>query len=949
MIRQRLYNPAHLTPDELKESFVARSEALAEMLRLIGEQTPGHPCQHMILIGPRGMGKTTLGLRFLHSIAERPDLREHWQPVAFHEESYGIVNLADFWIHALRHLTRATGEGRWEDRAGALERDESDVERLAAYALDALLDFSEEHGKRLILFVENIDSVFGQMHDEREIHLLRATLIERPEVLLLGSANAFFEAIRGYGEPLYEFFRVVRLEGIGQEDARRILKAAVEREGRSGVSETLTRDQGRLETIRRLTGGNPRLLVLACRLLIESPLGAAMEDLERLIDEQTPYFKARVEELPVQARKVFHCLSEGWQPMLAKDVAGAAKLSSSHASAQLKQLLERGYVRELRLPGEKRIRYEVGDRFYNIYFLLRFSRTGRDRLERLVAFLHDLFGASGMRALYPAALATLRANGGAVAESEWLLGVLARHVARDPGFEGRDNWRRQAVAIVVERIGPDSPVVEEIVDAFEHQPNRIAIHERIQHSKELSDVGRFVEAEAVLREAVASEPRHGLAWLQLGLVLVEQRRYEPALSVLERAEAIAGTTEQERLLVLSLTLRGAALISLERYDEALVTVQRAAKCTESGAMTSIARQSFILLSLARGLSFVGSTPHEEAIDALHRGAELVRTDDTAKMRSMAAECLKFEGVLLSKLNRDQEAVDVRIRALDYVRADDLEESRRIAVEALAANGHAQFRGGEYEDAVASLERMTGYVLVEDSAELRHMVTRNVIFKGLVLLQHGAPVGLTEACQFAATYLNRDDPPEIRRPTAELMASGGVASMFIGNYEIAESVFRTATEIDSDVAESWASWARVILLQRDAKRLPIAEEYARRAVELEPDDPRVSYILSEVLAYAGKWTTALMRLEHALRVGGSELREQEGHGLTELLIRAARAGHGERIKRMLEAVCLVEPMEPLWLAVRAELGETIEPQPAEVMDAVSEVRRRLSGTTETRPA
>ena len=81
--------------------------------------------------------------------------------------------------------------------------------------------------------------------------------------------------------------------------------------------------------------------------------------------------------------------------MLAKEVAEAAKLSSSHASAQIRQLVERGYAKEVRVPGEKRMRYEVADRFYNIYYLLRFSRSNRNRLERLVAFLHDLFGKSG--------------------------------------------------------------------------------------------------------------------------------------------------------------------------------------------------------------------------------------------------------------------------------------------------------------------------------------------------------------------------------------------------------------------------------------------------------------------------------------------------------------------------------------------------------------------------
>ena len=165
--------------------------------------------------------------------------------------------------------------------------------------------------------------------------------------------------------------------------------------------EALDREQGRLETIRRLTGGNPRLVVLACRILIESPLGSAFEDLERLIDEQTPYFKARIEELPVQARRVFHCLAEGWKPMQAREVADAAKLNSSHASAQLRQLIEKGYVREVPVPNAKRISYEVSDRFYNIYYVLRFSRTGRDRLARLIAFLHDLFGPVGMRTMYP--------------------------------------------------------------------------------------------------------------------------------------------------------------------------------------------------------------------------------------------------------------------------------------------------------------------------------------------------------------------------------------------------------------------------------------------------------------------------------------------------------------------------------------------------------------------
>ena len=279
----------------------------------------------------------------------------------------------------------------------------------------------------------------------------------------MGSANAYFESIGGYGEPLYEFFRVFKLEGIGQEEARRILEAVASSEGGPEVAEALYMEQGRLETIRWLAGGNPRLLGLACRLLVESPLGSAFEDLERLIDEQTPYFKARIEDLPSQARKVFHCLSEGWKPLLAKEVAASANLSSSHASAQLKQLLEKGYTREIRLPGAKRTRYEVSDRFYNIYYLLRFSRAGRDRLERLVEFLHDLFGPTGMRVMYPAILASMCGNGSHAGEAPAWLGVLASRVASDEGFEGREQRLHEARDLVVKMVGPRSTAVRELV------------------------------------------------------------------------------------------------------------------------------------------------------------------------------------------------------------------------------------------------------------------------------------------------------------------------------------------------------------------------------------------------------------------------------------------------------------------------------------------------------
>ena len=910
MIRRRLYNPAQLTPDELKASFVARRETLEEMLRLLREQTPSRPCQHMMLIGPRGMGKTTLGLRFLHAVEETPELAAIWQPVPFHEESYGIGDLADFWLAALRHLSRATDNSEWSDRADALARDQRDQERLAAYALAALVDHCQASGRRLILFVENLDGILHQLRNEREAHALRASLIERPEILLLGSANAVFDAIRSHAQPFYEFFRLVTLEGIGPEETARLLETLSGREGRPDVPQALNLERGRLETLRRLTGGNPRLLVLACRMLIESPLGSAFEDLEQLIDEQTPYFKARIEELPIQARKVFHCLADGWTPMLAKEVAGAAKLSSSHASAQLKQLVERGYAQEIRLPGAKRTRYEVGDRFYNIYYLLRFSRTNRRRLERLVAFLHDLFGTSGMRTMYSTFLEALRTDGPRTGDSSDWLEIMARYVATDPDYQGREDWLRRALEIANELIGPDAPVAERIEKAFfaQHPTKPPLFGELMQRGVELFRAEQFTEAEEVIREALVIRPDDLSARWLLGTSLFVSDKNEDAIVALEYlVDHIGsdGSSVPRAMIVYALSCISVACSRLKRLVGAAEGLEKMSEFVDPEAPEDL-RNVAALAYRHYGHTLADSDRLEESIAALRRVTEYVRPDDSSEMRNTAALALKSSGDFLSKLENQADAMGVWAQVTEYVHTEDPIELRHLALYALFKKLRGMFPTEIVGDATPD-----GF---EDSVAVGELI---------------------------AEYVRPDDATKLRDAVTELLSRmGGLLNLF-GDFGRAEAACKKATNIDPSHAESWRVLAEAILRQGDDARLPEAEDYARRAVDLAPENSIASRTLSEVLACLGKWTEALNWLERSLLGSGEELPQSRMPGLTEPLIRAVAAGHGKRVRKMMEEANLAESMEPLWHAVRAELGEELEPLPAEIMDTVTEIRSRFS--------
>ncbi len=899
MIRQRIHNPAQLTPEELKASFIARHETLARMLRILAEQKPGHPCQHVIVVGARGMGKTTLGLSFLQAVREDPEHSSNWQPVPFPEESYDIVDLADFWLAALHHLTEATGQEQWGARADELRQDEPDPERSAVYALAALLDFCQEEGQRLILFVENLELLFGQLRDEREVHALRAALMEHSEILLVGSANAVFDAIQSEGEPLYEFFRLVTLRGLDREECRELLRTLADRETGAAHPVSLDIEDGRLETIRQLTGGNPRLLVLACRMLLESPLGSAIDDLEQLIDEQTPYFKARIEALAPQARKVFHCLAQAWSPLLAREVANLAKLGSSHASSQLRQLIDKGYVREVRLPEETRGRYEVSDRFYNLYYLLRFSHAGRARLERLVDFLHQLFGPVGMRHTYNEALEVLRKGAFSPPDlSDWLA-VFGRRVARDHEYREREDWLAGATALVRDASRGTASMADELA--------RIVATERwgqtdmarvLETGIDQLLTGQAKKAEAAFRDVMATEPDvQPIAQGVLGKALYDQARFEDAVRAFESAATGCAGHEERWVQGLSgLATLGASfgLLRLEQTEAAISALECALLLAKPIDATAQCIHASVLCHLGDELVVRGRT--DSAMHAWSRAAEVAELGDSVELRDLRSYALSRQIPLLLGQRRLQDVRALGKKAVEGIRLDDPPRLRHSGITSRVAMALASAHMKEPQDTLDTLDRLSEYV-------------------------------------------QPDDPESLRRDVAQGLATSSRAFGGLGYPETAEIAAREATKVDPTSADAWCALAEAVL-SGPKKHLSEAERHARRAVDLAPDNSTL-LTLYAVLKRRGKRKQAkelLARVPEASRI---DAKQRHLHRWTQGMISMIADGHAAHVRELLAAGGLMESQEPLWHAARAELGEELGPLPAEVMDAVIEVRRQVA--------
>jgi tetratricopeptide (TPR) repeat protein len=182
------------------------------------------------------------------------------------------------------------------------------------------------------------------------------------------------------------------LKGFDEQETFSTLCQLAEQAGNSEVARLVREQPGRIKALRVLTGGNPRTLVLLYKVLAQGPEGDVQRDIEQLLDEYTALYKARFEELAPQAQQVVDAMAIHWDPLTAADLTELLNpLSVNHVSAQLKRLEDFGVVEKTPWFGEKKNAFQIAERFFNIWYLMRASRRVRRRLLWLVKFLEAWF------------------------------------------------------------------------------------------------------------------------------------------------------------------------------------------------------------------------------------------------------------------------------------------------------------------------------------------------------------------------------------------------------------------------------------------------------------------------------------------------------------------------------------------------------------------------------
>ena len=389
-MENKLYNPAAQPKDWLINNFVARTQVFKRLFKDLQNGTMKYPEQHYLIQGQRGMGKTTLLLRLKYEIENTSSLNKWMVPVFFNEESYDLTSLSNLWEKLLKYLDNIwkTG-GEYYSKTDAFIGS-VDYEK---QCFELLINILHGKKKKLVIFFDNFGQLFLDNLKEKEQHRFREILMNCNEFRIIGASAVVLHDLHDYSKPFFEFFKVINLNGLDKNETLQLITKLQEN---AEKKIDIQKNKAKIETLAILSGGVIRTIMLIYEVVLADQDGTALQDLETILDRITPLYKHRIEDLPVQQRKIIDVIAKRWDAISAKDIAENIRedgkpIATKIISAQLQQL-EKNNVVEKKQTTTKNHLYQLNERFFNIWYLMRNGdRLDKCRVMWLTKFLETWY------------------------------------------------------------------------------------------------------------------------------------------------------------------------------------------------------------------------------------------------------------------------------------------------------------------------------------------------------------------------------------------------------------------------------------------------------------------------------------------------------------------------------------------------------------------------------
>ena len=783
----RKFNPGFLTDDELVASYCVRTTEFDLLIEVLRECT-GHSNAHQIVIGPRGSGKTSLLLRVAAEARRDTALSTRYFPVTFAEESYEVGTAGEFWLECLTNLAAQAPRG---DDAPDLDRTVEELRAirddqiLSDRCLGALLDFADRECKRLVLLVENLNMLFGDMADPVAAGWrLRKVLQTEPRIIVFASATSRFDEIDNSDRALYELFRDRTLRPLDRNQCAVLWESV---SGRHRAPETI-------RSLQILTGGSPRLISIVARFGGGLSFRDLMSDLFDLVDDHTEYFKSHIESLPAQERRVYLALAALWKPATTREIANHARLETSTCSAQLARLGDRGVV-QVAGGSARRKQYYLTERLYNIYYLLR-RRRGPDRfVEALIHFMeacysppelkdistrmvHDAAGLGAeMRSLHRIALKRLMELPSLAEHRHELLGMMpAGFVA----VSGQDSAPVD-MAGTVAGVQADGDGVGRSQTSRGESAERAA-KKLFETTVRLNDDTRAEDTVATCDEIVRrfgdSEIPGVSIWVAKSLVnrgaaLSKLNRPEDALADWDEVVSRFGESETAAFLepvAKALVNKGGTLGKLNRPQDALAVCEEVVR--RFGESETPALLEPVASALAnKGAAFLALNRPQDALAVSDDMVRRFGESESPALLGPVASILVHKGAALGKLNRPQDALAVCEEVVRRFGKSETPSLLEAAAKALANKGAALYALDRPAEALAACDEVVCRFGESEILAFLEPVAKALMDKVVALLgKLDRPENALAVCDEVVRRFGDSKTPALLEPVASALVN-----------------------------------------------------------------------------------------------------------------------------------------------------------------------------------
>ena len=681
-----LYRSGVTSPERIRHTSVAREHLLDNAIESLRGSVGRKSKNHLLFIGPRGIGKTHLLSCIEDAVQSDETLSASVVIVRFPEESNRTLSFADFLIGVCGILKEGLeDEPRWTELFAEVETEEEDA-KVADALVPAIREENRRRGRTLLVMLENLGEILGrQIRDRNNVAALRKFLMADNGCLLMATAPLHFDGITDVRQPFYDFFDVQILENLSFEDTVEVIRLNLEWEERTDILETLDDMRPRLQALYRMTGGNPRLTMMLYELIAHESITNVQDQFHLLLDRISPFYQGRLNDLPPGQRALLECLaSMRDQEKTPAAIAARMRMSQQETSSLLKRLTDAHYLRADQHPRDRRSRlYTIREGFFDIWLAMNLSRAARKRMPFLLDFFSLFYPSIAARDEKRRQLhARLLKEGSADAEK-------ALDYLSEVGDEGERATAKFDMARIYARRGDVEQTMSYVLEAAPLAGDGVSRSiARIVSSTPsapdyLSEIEAMIAAWEMHRSGEFEEFAHHLA--EMGEKLTLRTFSETRLAFLRDTLESVGKPEAriaQRLRIATV------LMELARWEEA--EQQQRHALTEATALANATLVAAASNDLAQVLQ--RTTRLGEAEPLMRRALEINETA-LGKQHSTVATCLNNLATLLLETNRLGEAEPLMRRALEIDETTFGKQHPAVAIRLnnLAALLHATHR------------------------------------------------------------------------------------------------------------------------------------------------------------------------------------------------------------------------------------------------------------------